>query len=675
MSYRQIAVLARAPHIGQVKTRLAQGMSDWSAYQFHRWSITEVLGRLCREVLGSSPLLFQTDPHPLFEQQRLEHPPRSQRGDHLGLKMFNALVEAFSIPKEQAPNDAVILLGTDSPMLPAIWLKEALDHLSLDDSPRVAIGPAEDGGYYTIGCNRAALLLIRPLFDNQIKWGSEEVFTKSLTIARSLVTEVMILPVGMDIDHFEDLERARQEMTANWDELDTFLSPSPLAPPDDKYERQRYQSALERLFSLTRFGERMDLSGPRTMNQALNDPLSSYRNILIGGTNGKGSTSAALSYLAERSALKVGVFTSPHLISFRERIRVGNVLISAEDVSRGVEVIFDAAERACITLSFFEATWALAAWYFRERELDWVIWEVGLGGRLDATNTCEPVCSAICSLSLDHTHVLGDTLEAIGREKAAIYRQGKLAFTGCSGDSLRALSRVSSVEPISNEAERRVLEESYRSYADGEQSYEIPQNAMVHTPHGRSNIALAWKIACGLSWSITESAMSSDLSIWRELSWAGRLEMIEGLWLDCAHNRGSADQIKAWLNVQRQREPNRSIHLIVGMSADKEIAEVLYRFISACDQITFVSPRYPRCLSADQLFELYQEGVEPLLQREGLDQGAPEIEIEPSVINAMRQRDARATTLVTGSCFLVGEARAWLLGIPFPELGVLTTAR
>ena len=206
MSYRQIAVLARAPYIGQVKTRLAQGMSDWSAYQFHRWSITEVLGRLCPEVLGSAPILFQTDPHPLFEQQCLAHPPIPQSGDHLGLKMFNALSETFSMSKEPASNDSVILLGTDSPMLPVSWLKKALDQLSIDDSPRVAIGPAEDGGYYTIGCNRAALALIRPLFDNQIKWGSEEVFTKSLAIARSLVTEVTILPVGMDIDHFEDLD-------------------------------------------------------------------------------------------------------------------------------------------------------------------------------------------------------------------------------------------------------------------------------------------------------------------------------------------------------------------------------------------------------------------------------------------------------------------------------------
>ncbi len=667
---RQFTVLAKAPHIGKVKTRLTAELSDWQALQFHVWSLRQVVGRLCPSVTERAPLLFSTSPHEVFSTLTLALPPLSQRDGHLGLKMLHALEESFAHCSPRQQRDAVMLLGTDAPALQSTWLDEGFSFLTSSKDPSIVVGPAIDGGYYTIGCNRAALSTIRPVFDNQISWGTDEVFEQTERIIRQIMSRFKILPMGSDIDHPEDLERARLNSKIHWHELDQLLLSHPLSPPHDLIERAAYGSALKRLFSLTRFGERMDLSAPRAINKALDNPLSRYRSVLIGGTNGKGSTSAALNQLGLHVGLKVGCFTSPHLVSFRERMRIGDTLISPAQVVEGVSAVFKAAERVEITLSFFEATWALAAWFFRSQGVEWVIWEVGLGGRLDATNICEPSVSAICSLSLDHTHVLGDSLAEIAWEKSHIYREHGVALTGCEGETLKVLREVSVVQPRVIDQEREAVEALYlqRSREDEDSL----SSAMISTAHGRSNMALALAIARAAQW-ITPTLNILDLQGWRDLKWPGRLERLEGVWLDCAHNHDSARLVSAWLKDKSSREPGRSLHLIVGMSADKDITEVLNDLASCADRLTLVSPLYPRCASASDLHKIYEDEVKPRLVNRG--ETPPHVEVTPSLIEALRKREVSALTLVTGSCFLVGEARAWLLGADFPELGVLTTAR
>ena len=158
-----------------------------------------------------------------------------------------------------------------------------------------------------------------------------------------------------------------------------------------------YEATLARLFELTRFGEKTSLDGPRALNSALGDPLSAYESILIGGTNGKGSTAAFLEALLRARGVRTGLFTSPHLMSFRERIRVDGQEVSAADVVELSPEILDLAEAD--GASFFEATWALAATVFARRGVDIAIWEVGLGGRLDATNVADPIATAIVGVA------------------------------------------------------------------------------------------------------------------------------------------------------------------------------------------------------------------------------------------------------------------------------------
>ena len=672
-----VAILAKAPYIGQVKTRLTPYLSDRDALRVHLWCVDTLTRVTLSDLLVDRRSLYVTELHPFWSSLPADLKIDRQAGDHLGARMLHALCKTFEqlltedVHHPSHPHlsqqDAVILLGTDSPTLSVLWLNQGLEWLQASASPRVVIGPAEDGGYYTIGCNRAALTHIQPLFTQSIPWGTERVLNETINALNQLPIATYLLPTWFDLDRPTDLERVLQDEYFG-DSLRERLSPHPLSTPTDPMEAEKYHHALDRIFSLTRFGERMDLSAPRAINQALGDPLSTFRHILIGGTNGKGSTSAALQSIGQQLGLRVGVFNSPHLISFRERIRIGDQLISHEDVILGVETIFNVADRERITLSFFEAAWALAAWYFCKSNVEWVIWEVGLGGRLDATNCCEPDVSAIVSISFDHTHILGSTLDAIAAEKAPIFRPKRPALTACTGEALDCLKRYSPPQLRTIDTEYQQLEEEWLPLSSDSPLL----GYMADTEHGRTNLALAYGIAREAGW-IEASSSHTHLpqQWWQTITWAGRLELLEDIWLDCAHNPDAAQRIVDWLSVQKSQHPERPRHVFVGMSADKDLTQVLTLLSRACERITLVSPQYPRCLSAPELFEHYPKAKDHELRS---DQNC-EVIIASRIDDALRGRNLHALNLVTGSCFLIGEARAWLLGLPFPEGGIISSAR
>lgn len=665
---RSVAVLAKAPEIGRVKTRMRSALGDYGALQLHWWCVRRIWQRVLPQVSLDHARLFVTQEHPSWAELPLHMSPRLQMGAHLGTRMYHALRESFK-PVDHGQRvraeDAVLLLGTDSPTLPPQRLTQALTWLNASPLPRVAVGPAEDGGYYTIGCNRAAFSRVNPLMSAEIQWGSSSVFEQTINILKQLNLEYLTLDPWYDLDRPEDLERLFEDEEIRED-LTSQLRAHPLSPPTVEPIASEYAHALSQLFGLTRFGERFDLSAPRSINAALGDPLSDFRSILIGGTNGKGSTSEALRNLAQLTGHRVGVFTSPHLISFRERIRVNDEWISPEEVIEGVREVFLVAENSKITLSFFEAAWAIACWYFRLKQVDWVIWEVGLGGRLDATNVCEPEASAIVSLSLDHTHILGSTLDEIASEKAPIFRENRPALTGCHGEPFEILRPHSPPHLTGVEARVTQLNQCWQRTPDQDRFI----GKMVSTHHGRENLALAFELANSVGWFHDYPELKDPMSTWwSEICWAGRLEYLQGIWLDAAHNPDSARTLSRWLDIQSERQPKRARHLFVGMSADKDIQSTLSLMAQRADHITFVSPSYPRCLSAEELAHSFEQRVLPHLKRE------ISYQVTPSLIDALRARGSQALNVVTGSCFLVGEARAWLLGIPFPECGIKTIAR
>src|SRR5580658_6358978 len=192
-----------------------------------------------------------------------------------------------------------------------------------------------------------------------------------------------------------------------------------------------YSQAIEFLYGLRLFGMKLGLENTFRLAAAMGNPHHQLRFIHVAGTNGKGSTCAMLESIYRAAGWRVGLFTSPHLVSFAERIQVGRELISHEDVARLTEEIRAAIDSlgAESPPTFFEVVTVMALKHFAERNCELIVWETGLGGRLDATNIVTPLASVITNVQLDHQQWLGNTLPEIAREKAGIIKHGVPVFT------------------------------------------------------------------------------------------------------------------------------------------------------------------------------------------------------------------------------------------------------
>lgn len=357
----------------------------------------------------------------------------------------------------------------------------------------------------------------------------------------------------------------------------------------------------------------MDLSTPRALNAGLGRPLDAYRSVLVAGTNGKGSTCACLEALLVRAGVRVGVFTSPHLVSFRERIRVDGEDVSEAEVVDAAAAVLGVGE----TPSFFEAAWAMAAWVFRARGVEVAVWEVGLGGRLDATNVCDPRASAVVSVGLDHQHVLGETLEAIAAEKVAVFRAGRPAFTADTTGTVRALAP------------------DVREVAAFEGALGLAG------AHQRRNAGVAVELARALGVTVDPAALA-------DVRWPGRCERIGDVVLDCAHNADAVDALLATLEAP--------LDVVFGATEGKDVGAMAARLEPWARSVTVVTPRYPRGLAAEDVARSFADAA-----------------VGAGVAEVLAARTG--PLLVTGSCFLVGEARAALTGAAWPERGLFTRAR
>ncbi len=404
-----------------------------------------------------------------------------------------------------------------------------------------------------------------------------------------------------------------------------------------------YFDTLRRLYDLVRFGEKLGLEGPRALDRALGGPVSAAPAILIGGTNGKGSTAAFVEALLRGRGLRTGLFTSPHLSSFCERIRIDGQDIAPARVVDLADRVLTAAAGLGGEVPFFEIVWGMAALAFAEAAVDFAIWEVGLGGRLDATNVCEPIASAVVTLGLDHTAVLGPDLDAIAREKAPVFRAGRPAFTAARGEALSALTRA-----LPAGVTLTAIDRDLRPF---EGALPLPG------AHQADNAALALAL-------VRAAGLSPDAAHLSLVRWPGRAETVApGLVLDCAHNPDGARALAAWLRVEAAVPGAPPVDLVLGALADKDADGVYAALRPVARNVTLVTPNHPRALSADVW-------ADRLAAMPGERPG-----ISADVGTALERRDPAARTVVAGSCFLVGEVRARLTGRSYPEGGLLTRAR
>ncbi|MCS7336915.1 MAG: bifunctional folylpolyglutamate synthase/dihydrofolate synthase [Verrucomicrobiae bacterium] len=416
-------------------------------------------------------------------------------------------------------------------------------------------------------------------------------------------------------------------------------------------QNDSYRAAIEFLYGLQWFGARLGLEIPRRLAALAGNPQNKLRFIHVAGTNGKGSTCAMLESIYRAAGLRVGLYTSPHLVSFRERIQVNRKPISEPDVVRLVEWLkpmlaqFGPGEQP----TFFEAVTIMALQYFAEQQCELVIWETGLGGRLDATNIVTPLASVITNIQFDHQRWLGDTLAKIAAEKAGIIKPGVPCITGAEEPEALAVIQ----ETALLRGSQLILVTPAHTQHPPLDQLQLPLLGW----HQRMNAAVAVATVRALQHKlpVSESSVRTGLMT---VQWPGRMQLVEvgpskRFVLDGAHNSGGATALRAALE---EHFPEAKPTLILGVMQDKDwdlmceiLAPVAGRII--CARIN--SPR-----SADPT---------KLAAASKRTNPTAEVRTCESLADALRAAEPDQFVVVAGSLYLIGEAMELLGLVPVPN--------
>jgi dihydrofolate synthase/folylpolyglutamate synthase len=450
-----------------------------------------------------------------------------------------------------------------------------------------------------------------------------------------------------------------------------------------------YTEAVDRLQALgaelhTAPGQqrrKFELAQMRTLMAALGDPQQQFRSILIAGTNGKGSTASTLASILAASGLRTGLYTSPHLVRVNERIKilsrtpetahgVTETLIPDDDFSRHLESVIHAAERLVSDgqlpgpSSFFETVTAMAFLHLSAAKVDIAVLEVGLGGRLDATNIVDPILSIITDISLDHTEWLGHTITEIAREKAGILRPNGVLITlpqhpkanQAIGEAAVALN-VRGVDAtvampygthtVTNRRNRYPLDIVTPGKKD---VLHLEVDSPLAGQHQQRNIALAITAALELSNTMSYNIDAESIAAGiRQTHWPARLERLtrngRSILLDVGHNPAGAWTLRAALAAEQHPPRN----LIFGCLDDKPVEELAQILFPLFDRVLLVPVPSPRAATGSRLLAAAQTvGTTATLQ--------------PNLASALQTLPASEDAVITGSVYLVGEASGLLLG-------------
>ena len=430
------------------------------------------------------------------------------------------------------------------------------------------------------------------------------------------------------------------------------------------HQPDEYQNTIdylyERLPVFSRIGKaalKPDLTNTLKLCEALGDPQTKFKSVHIAGTNGKGSTSHALAAVLQDAGYKTGLYTSPHLTDFRERIRINGKEVRKEWVTSFIARIKDTIE--AISPSFFEVTVAMAFAYFAEEKVDIAVIETGLGGRLDSTNVITPLLSIITNISYDHKDLLGTTLPQIAAEKAGIIKPGIPVVIGEQHDETERIFFEHSVRKQSTlyYAQSlwgmvRVKEDAkyqyFKAVNNGRREiYDLQTDLLGnYQQHNLKTILTAAEVLSHHDFKLTtEKSIASLAHVKKATGLRGRWDWLQehpAIICDVAHNAAGLKEVMAqWHNVAAGRK-----HIVVGFVKDKDIMESLAEF--PADAIYyFCNAQMPRALLASELKTLARE-----INLYGNDYPTVADGIQAAQSN-MYNSDA---LLITGSFFIVGEA-------------------
>lgn len=300
------------------------------------------------------------------------------------------------------------------------------------------------------------------------------------------------------------------------------------------------QSLLDYLYGLQRLGIKLGLDHTEKLLESCGNPQKKFRSIHISGTNGKGSTAKCIASILREAGYKTGLYTSPHLIDFNERISINGDLISNSDIASFILKFNE--DISSIESTFFETTTAMAFWYFNKKNVDVAVVETGMGGRLDSTNVLLPEVSVITSIGMDHCDILGETLEEIAREKAGIIKNDTPVIVSQQNkDALEVIRKISAAK----NAPLMVPDEVYENNIESGGSHFVYRNEHFTVPligkHQSENATLAIEATHSFDSGISIDIIKKGL---QKVNWRGRMEKVSAnpdCYYDVAHNPQSID--------------------------------------------------------------------------------------------------------------------------------------
>ena len=435
-----------------------------------------------------------------------------------------------------------------------------------------------------------------------------------------------------------------------------------------------YDEVIDIIQNTRRFGSLTGYDVSKQMLEQLGNPQSGIPFVHVAGTNGKGSTTAFLCKILEQTGKKVGMFTSPHLITFEERIRINGAYIPKEDVTRLGNLLLDT--EFTVSPTMFDYCLAMAVLYFKEQNCDIMVMETGIGGRFDSTNALGvPEVAVITKIGLDHTAVLGDTIEEIAQEKAGIIKPGCYVVTNEQPpqvtdifiDNFKEVNQLTDeITPIgfSQEWEEApgtlVVPDAPAYFKVNREAIRIASGIPMKMPVGYQieNAATAILAAHVLleKWG-KESPENTEKYIRKGISetfWKGRMEIINEdpfFMIDGAHNSHGVWALRESL---KELYPEEKFHFIMGVMADKDYEEMIEALLPLALDFVTVTPESNRALQSTDLAECIQKKGVPARYVENME------DVIRPLLPMGNVTDASAKTIAFGSLYFIGAIEAML---------------
>ena len=421
-----------------------------------------------------------------------------------------------------------------------------------------------------------------------------------------------------------------------------------------------YQECLDKIYKLGRFGIKLELDTILNILKLLNNPQKNYRLIHVAGTNGKGSTATYIASILRKAGFKTGLYTSPHLVKFNERIAIDGEQISNEHVVDAYQAVH-AADIGKRKATFFEIATAMGFYHFSKMNVDWAVIETGMGGRFDATNVITPQVSVITNLSIEHTDYLGNTIKALAREKGGIIKQDTPVVTGVSQPSGLCVIKQTAKEKSSDLFVYKKDFSARKNPRQNRYTYNGLYNRFHHLikplpgEHQKENLSLALA-ACELifrtlektdnRYHLNETLVKEGLAL---AEWPGRLEHVMEkplVILDGAHNLQAARVLGKYLSSTLK---DRKLTLVLGILDDKPYEKMLKSLVPCAQNIIITKAKIDRSLDPSVLKRAIQRFTKcPVTIIE---------DVKEAVTHAINTSNVQDAVCIAGSLYVAGEAK------------------